>query len=225
MPRTIEARLKLLDAAVAVIRAKGYAATTVDDLCAAAGVTKGAFFHHFETKEALAVAAARHWNETTGALFAAAPYHAPADPAARVLAYLDFRRALLARSVPEFTCLLGTMVQEAYATHPAIRDACAAGIAAHAETLVADIRAAKARAAPDASWTPESLALFTQAALQGAFVLAKAAGGAETAAACVDHLKRYVAELLKPRARRAPGPRRAPRPTRSGRTSTREKRP
>ena len=62
------ARARLLDAAVQVIRTKGLSATSVDDLCTAAGVTKGAFFHHFESKQALAVAAAEHWSLTTGAL-------------------------------------------------------------------------------------------------------------------------------------------------------------
>ena len=51
------ARTKLLDAALRLIRTKGYAATAIDDLCHAAGVTKGAFFHHFRSKEELAVAA------------------------------------------------------------------------------------------------------------------------------------------------------------------------
>ena len=52
------ARRKLLDSALRLIRAQGYSATSVDDLCAAAGVTKGAFFHHFKSKEELGVAAA-----------------------------------------------------------------------------------------------------------------------------------------------------------------------
>src|SRR3546814_2401141 len=69
------ARIRLLDVALRVIREKGYHATTVDELCAAAGVTKGAFFHHFKSKEDVAVQAARHWSEVTGALFASAPYH------------------------------------------------------------------------------------------------------------------------------------------------------
>jgi TetR/AcrR family transcriptional repressor of nem operon len=194
MPRAATAPKKLLDAALRLVREKGYADASVDELCAAAGVTKGAFFHHFPSKEALAVAAAEHWSAVTSAMFAAAPYHAPADPLDRVLAYLRFRRELLAGEVPEFTCLLGTMVQEAHATSPAIRAACAAGIERHAETLEPDIAAAMAVRGVS-GFTPKSLALHTQAVLQGAFVLAKAQGGPAVAADSVDHLIRYV-ELL-----------------------------
>lgn len=189
------AKLKLLDAALSVIRAKGYSATTVDELCAKAGVTKGAFFHHFQSKDDLGVAAAQHWSETTGALFAEAPYHRHADPLDRVLAYVAFRKALLQGGVPEFTCLIGTMVQETYETIPAIREACDRSISGHAETLEADIEAAMRDRGMSPDWTAKSLALHTQAVLQGAFILAKAKGGAEIAADSIDHLTRYL-ELL-----------------------------
>ncbi len=133
------ARSKILAAALSVIRTKGYAATTVDDLCSAAGVTKGAFFHHFKSKDELAVAAADFWSETTGGLFASAPYHAHPDPLDRVLGYIDFRKAILKGAVPEFTCLVGTMVQEAYDSAPEIRDACERSISSHAAKVEADI--------------------------------------------------------------------------------------
>ena len=195
MPRALDARTRLLDAALTEVRAKGYAATTLDDLCAAAGVTKGAFFHHFRSKEELGAAAADHWSKVTGELFAAAPYHRHADPLDRVLAYLDFRKELLRGEPADFTCLAGTLVQETFKSNPTIRDACRASIAGHAATLEADIADAMRQRGIHADWTAESLALHTQAVLQGAFILAKAKNGAEIAAASIDHLRRYI-ELL-----------------------------
>ena len=193
----VDGRTRLLDAALSVIRAKGYSATRVEDICAAAGVSKGAFFHHFASKEALAIAAAGHWSEVTGALFASAPYRSHADPLDRVLAYIEFRRQLIRGRLPEFTCLVGTMVQEVFETAPAVRDACAASITGHAGTLVADIEAARAKYAPDADWSAESLALHTQAVMQGAFILAKATDGPRLAEESVDHLARYFRLLFR----------------------------
>jgi TetR/AcrR family transcriptional repressor of nem operon len=195
MPRAVSTRTNLLNAAFAVVRAKGYAATTVDDLCVAAGVTKGAFFHHFKTKEDLAVAAADHWSKVTGEVFAAASYQRQSDPLDRVLGYLDFRKQLLRGEVTEFSCLVGTMVQETFDSNPAIRDACRKSIFSHAASVEADIAEAMRQRGIRADWTAESLALHTQAVLQGAFVLAKAKGGTEIALASIDHLRRYV-ELL-----------------------------
>ena len=187
---------KLLDAAVHVIRSKGYSAARVEDICAEAGLTKGAFFHHFASKEACALAAAAHFARRADGLFDAAPYSRLPDPRARVLGYVDFRKAILQGELPQFTCLLGTMVQEAYDTHPSIRAACDRYISERAERLEADLAEAKAISAPDADWSPESAALFSQAVLQGAFVLAKAKRGAQVAADCLEHLRRYFETLL-----------------------------
>lgn len=200
-PANPQTRTRLLDAALGEIRAKGYAATTVDDVCRAARLSKGSFFHHFATKEELAVAAAQHWSEVTGALFAGADYHAPADPLDRLLAYVELRRQLIRGALPEFTCLVGTMAQEAYDTSPEIRDACWASIHGHAETLVADIRAAIDARGLSPVWTAESLALHTQAVIQGGFVLAKASGDARHAIDAIDHLRRYIECLFGVEAR------------------------
>jgi TetR/AcrR family transcriptional regulator, transcriptional repressor for nem operon len=186
------AKTKLLDAAMHVIRAQGYSSTSVDDLCRAAGVTKGGFFHHFKSKEDLAVAAAGHFSAMAEGLFSAAPYRALADPLDRLLGYIDLRRYILMGDLPDYTCLLGTMVQEAYDTHPAIRAACEAGISGHAATVEADIAAAMAKYGISGPWTAESLGLYTQAVLQGAFILAKAKQGPAIAEDCVDHLRRYI---------------------------------
>ncbi len=200
-PQTPKA--KLLDAALTLIREKGYSSTSVDELCNQAGVSKGAFFHYFKSKDALAVAAANHWSASTGAFFETAPYHEHGDPLDRVLGYLDFRKAILKGEIAEFTCLAGMMVQEIYGTNPDIRQACEASISGHAATIEADIAEAMKRYRIRGPWTAESLALHTQAVIQGAFILAKAKGSAPIAAASIDHLRRYIELLFQPARRKS----------------------
>lgn len=192
-----ESKTRFLEAALRVIRAKGYTATTIEEVCETAGLTKGSFFHHFGSKEELALAAADYWTEGAGALFASAPYHTRADALERLLAYVDFRKALLTRELADFTCLAGTMVQEVYHTHPAIREACDRSICGHAETLEPDIAEAMQKYGVTGEWTARSLALYTQAVLQGSFILAKAKGGPAVAGECLDHLRRYIEMLFE----------------------------
>lgn len=191
-------KTKLLNAALTVVRAKGFTATRVEDICAAAGVTKGSFFHHFKSKDDLALAAVGHWDELTGELFKQAKYHDFDDPVDRLLGYLEFRKELLVGELQEYTCFLGTIAQEAYMTRPDIVQACGKCIAGHAETLEADIRQAMEKYQVQGEWSAESLALHTQAVIQGSFILAKAKGGALVAADSIDHLYRYIKLLFLP---------------------------
>jgi TetR/AcrR family transcriptional repressor of nem operon len=191
-----ESKTKLLDATLRVVRTKGYAATRIEDICAEAGLTKGSFFHHFKSKEELALAAVAHWDAHTTGFFANAPYHEPADPLDRLIAYVDFRKAILSGDLPDFTCFAGTIVQEAYRTHPDVSAACERNITAHAKTLEADIEAAKRKFGVRGKWTAESLALHIQAVIQGGFVLAKAKGSAAVAAQSLDHLRRYLEQTF-----------------------------
>src|SRR3546814_14093824 len=95
------------------------------------------------------------------------------DPLDRVMAYLDFRRELVAGEVAEFTCLVGTMAQETFLTNPAIRDACFESISGHAETLEADLaEAIEAHGLPH-EMDAKSMSLHTQEGMPGASILAK----------------------------------------------------
>ena len=190
-----DSKTRLLDATLKVVRAKGYSATRIEDVCAEAGLTKGSFFHHFKSKEDLALTAVAHWDAHGSQIFAAAPYHNAGNPLSRLIAYIEFRKAILTGELPDFTCFAGTIIQEAYQTHPDVSAACERNISSHARTLEADVCAAMRDRGIRGTWTPESLALHIQAVIQGGFILAKAKGSAAVAAESLDHLRRYV-ELL-----------------------------
>jgi TetR/AcrR family transcriptional repressor of nem operon len=191
-----DSRTTLLDAALHVIRAKGYAATTVDNICQHAGVTKGSFFHHFKSKDELALGAVARFGEMSQSLFARAPFQQARDPLDRILGYIDFRGQILTGELPDYTCLIGTLVQETYDTHPTIRVACDECFTDHVTRLARDIEAAKKRYAPRASWTPESVAYFIQGVLQGSFIFAKAQQSPEVVRQNLAHLRRYVRSLF-----------------------------
>src|SRR4051812_48765898 len=65
VPRVSDAKQKLIDAAGELIWESSYGATSVDDICAKAGVKKGSFYHFFKSKADLEVAALEaHWQRS-----------------------------------------------------------------------------------------------------------------------------------------------------------------
>ena len=144
------------------------------------------------------MAAVAHWRAMTEGFFAGAAYHEAPNPLERLLGYLDFRAAILTGDLADYTCLLGTLVQETYATHPEIRVACEQALSAHIAELTRDVEAARHLYAQDAPWSAQSVGNFIQAVLQGSFIFAKADQSPEVIRQNLDHLRRYLRALFHP---------------------------
>jgi TetR/AcrR family transcriptional regulator, transcriptional repressor for nem operon len=143
--------------------------------------------------KALAVAAAGAWTEMAEQrIFTLPDWTRIADPLDRYLAHIDFRLSMLDGPVEDFTCFVGTMVQEAYASSDPIRTACDASISAYSQRLAETIKAAIDVDGIRDDISALSLAQHTQAVLQGAFIMAKTKGDPAIARDTVIHLKRYV---------------------------------
>lgn len=197
VPAAGSAREKLIAAAIATVRYKGFSATSVDEICQAAGVTKGAFFHHFASKEALAIEAAGAWTDIAEQrIFTLPDWTRIPDPLERLLGHIDFRLSMLDGPAEDFTCFVGTMVQESYNSSDPIRAACDASIRTYALRLAEDIQQAIDTYGIASGVSAVSLAYHIQAVLQGAFILAKANGNPVIARDSVMHLKRYVTMLF-----------------------------
>src|SRR6266498_4770262 len=86
-------RQRLLDAARDLMLRDGFTATGVADICAAAGVTKGSFFHYFESKDAIGAAALMSFGADLGAAFATAAFQSDPDPLRRIEGYIEDRKS------------------------------------------------------------------------------------------------------------------------------------
>ncbi|MCX6057975.1 MAG: TetR/AcrR family transcriptional regulator [Chloroflexi bacterium] len=62
--RSEETRAKILESAIRLFSMHGYNAASVDDICKGAKISKGAFYHHFENKQALFLALLDGWLKT-----------------------------------------------------------------------------------------------------------------------------------------------------------------
>jgi TetR/AcrR family transcriptional repressor of nem operon len=189
------AREKLLSAGTELFRRQGYVSTTVDEICHAAGVTKGAFFHHFETKELLAECCLREWEKRVTAMHESAPFQSVADPRDRLLACIDFFIGVFSNPQMYKSCLAGTTAQEVAETHPALREAAqACFVRGQAEfQRLLDAVCQQAGLKLDTA----SLAQMWMATLQGSLLLAKASREDSVIPANLRHFKRYVESLLQ----------------------------
>jgi AcrR family transcriptional regulator len=62
--RSEETRSKIITSAIKLFSNRGFNAASVDVICKDAGISKGAFYHHFESKQALFLALLDVWLQT-----------------------------------------------------------------------------------------------------------------------------------------------------------------
>jgi TetR/AcrR family transcriptional repressor of nem operon len=185
-------REKLLDAAQELMLAKGYTATSVDEICETAKLTKGSFFHYFDGKEHLGRVLAERFYNSMRERFQSAPFHRKKDPLERVFGRIDFLIELSRSQQGAKGCLLGTFVQELSATHPTIRSVCATCFDESARSFQQDLDLAKAQYAPRSRWSTESLARHLTAVAQGAIILAKARQDPTVMEESLGHFRDYL---------------------------------
>lgn len=194
---------KLLDAGISLMRVKGYNATTVDDICETAGVTKGAFFHYFESKTDIAKAAVERFRDGKSEEFEAATFRKLADPLDRVYGRLDFIKESVggARRLTK-GCLIGMLAQELSFTNPELRKVCQTAFANIAHEFETDLAEAKAAYAPEAAFDPKRLALLYVSIFQGSSMMAKASENNAVLLNNIEQFRSYL-DLLFGRTQRS----------------------
>jgi TetR/AcrR family transcriptional repressor of nem operon len=187
---------KLLDAAQLLMLAKGFTATSVDEICETAGLSKGSFFHYFESKEHLGKEVLGRYWFSVQQLVKEGAFRQKTDPLQRIYGYVDFVIVMANGGLLNQGCLVGTFAQELSDTHPEIRSECARCFDQWAKAITRDLVAAKAKYAPKERFSPQSVAEHFIAVLEGSLILAKAKQDMGLVEKNLRHFKRYLKSLF-----------------------------
>ena len=174
MKKSSSSRDKLIAVARDLIIERGFSAMSVGAVCAAAAVTKGSFFHHFSTKEALGEAVLEQfWSDVQDRQSKASYQHA-GDPFEKLLGYIDHAIEIYQDPVIRKGCLLAVFTSELRETQPNLFMKCVPHFIAWKTDLEALLQEAAAYCQPINPWIPSAWAELYISALEGALILARA---------------------------------------------------
>jgi TetR/AcrR family transcriptional repressor of nem operon len=201
--QSAETRGRLVAAAQRLMLHQGYAATTVDQICAEVGMTKGSFFHHFASKEAICRAAVDAWGEMGTRLYAQAWQDPTVDPLQQLYRMLDIMISFTTTRDEPCLCMVGMMSQELALTNPALREVCAGHLDDWTRSVVRLLSEAKQRHRPAADFDPERIAWLLNSIWQGSMLIAKTRQTPDLIVSNLELVRAYVAGLF---ASTAPAP-------------------
>lgn len=114
-------RTRILTAARELMLERSYTATSVDDICTAAGVSKGSFYHFFDAKEELGLAVLERFYREGVARIRDGAYRQIEDPHRRLVGFFDHLETM-APAFWRHGCLLGNFATELAGSNPRIQE-------------------------------------------------------------------------------------------------------
>jgi TetR/AcrR family transcriptional regulator, transcriptional repressor for nem operon len=168
-----DVRERLLEAGVRTFSKAGFNGCSVQDITDAAGVPKGSFYNHFESKEALGAAALQHY-WTDGACDQLKILTRPdMSPRERLRTYFEEATAEMAQIGFTCGCLVGNMAAELSDHSPIIAIQLSAIFLGWSGQVAECIRAAQAAGEIESNADPDQLAAFVLNAWEGAVLRAR----------------------------------------------------
>ncbi|MBA3698127.1 MAG: TetR/AcrR family transcriptional regulator [Planctomycetes bacterium] len=193
--RSAESQERLILAAQALILRQGYCATTVDQICNEAGLTKGSFFHHYANKDAIGHAAIDAWGAMGTRLYSAAWNDAAKDPLAQVDHMLDIMISFTKGDEP-CACVIGMMSQELAQSHPELAVLCAKHLDDWTQHVARLLNEAKKIHKPVKPFDSQRVGWFLNSIWQGSMLLGKVRQKPQTIVDNLEQARAYLAALF-----------------------------
>lgn len=194
-----ETRRKLVGATRDLVLVRGFTGTGVDQICERAGVTKGAFFHHFKSKDDIGRAVLADWAAMGMGLYAAAVAEPARDPLDHLHRFIDIMIGFLRNAESPVTCVVGIMSQELALAHPGLRAVCSEFLGDWTDFARRLLEEARAARPPRVEFDAEEVAWFLNCLWQGSMLVAKTRQDPQIAIRNLERARAYVVGLFEGR--------------------------
>jgi TetR/AcrR family transcriptional regulator, transcriptional repressor for nem operon len=193
-----QTRTRIMDAAEALILDHGFAGTTVDSVIRKAGVTKGAFFHHFASKALLGHALVERFAAADAELFEHEMQRAErlsSDPLQQILIVIGLYQEMMEELDEPYLCLFASYCYQAQLFDDQTLEIIRAAFEHTRHLLLEKLEAVVTQRSPRIPIELESLADLVTVVFEGAFILARTMDAPEAISQQLQHYRNYL-ELL-----------------------------
>ena len=202
MTGTVPTRTRIMTIAREAILAKGFDATSIEEIVTAAEITKGGFFYHFPDKNALAIALIEEYIAEEDALFDQITAEAEAladDPLETILIFLK-RMAQVLDDIPSGHpgCLVATFAYQERLFRSDVVEANRRAVTRWRERFAAMFRAVEAMRPPREQIPADDLADMVTTTVEGGLVVSKAMGDPKVTVRQLLALRRLIKQLYAP---------------------------
>jgi TetR/AcrR family transcriptional regulator, transcriptional repressor for nem operon len=170
-PARSPTRQRLVQAAMALFREKGYDSTSVADVLRQAGVNSGSLYHFFPGKQDLLLAVLEAYHAGIEPMLLAPAWKGVADPIDRVFALLARYRQAIVSTRCTYGCPIGSLALEIHEPDPPVRQALARNFGAWVDAVEACLEAAQSRL--PGGIERRALAEFVLTTMEGAVMQAR----------------------------------------------------
>ena len=194
MSKAERTRQYIVEKTAPIFNIKGYAGTSMSDLTAVTGLTKGSIYGNFADKEEVALAAFEHnWKQVQAIV--RAEMDKRHTNKGKLLALVGVYDRMQYPSFPQGGCPLLNTAVEADDTHPGLREKAAAALQGWKKSIMtlikAGVHAKEFRANVDA----EQTALTLIALIEGAIMIARLTGNAKNRRAVMPMVEKIIQDL------------------------------
>ena len=188
-----------MDSAEALILGNGFSGTSIDQIIDKVGITKGAFFYHFKTKDELARSLIDRYVEADRRLLhdsMARAENLSRDPLQQLLIFVGLFLEVAERSSePNPGCLFASYCYESGQFDDEMQEVVGEAILEWRRVIGAKLEEAVAAHPPKEPIHLASLADMLTVVFEGAFILSRVLKGPKVFAEQLRHYRRYI-ELL-----------------------------